>query len=97
MGTAQKCPGCKAPVDYDDVPSYSEKKQRAGKFCPHCSFPLDEASAKADELEYGPGSKDAMESRAQRAKEFHEASHVEEKPAEPMNGKTEKETVKAKG
>jgi hypothetical protein len=70
-----KCPGgCGRMVDYDTAPSYSEKKQRAGKFC-DCGFPLDEDTAKKDVLEYGPDSAKVMESRAASAKAFHEASH----------------------
>lgn len=75
MGKMTACPGgCGATIDYDAVPSYSVARQRSGKFCPSCGFPLDEATAKADHLEYGPDSHKAMESRAEAAKGFYEES-----------------------
>lgn len=88
-GTVTPCPGCGQGVDYESVGSYSVKRERAGKFCPHCGFPLDEASAKADELEYGPNSHEVMANRIERAKAFHEASAAKtEKKPEPA--KTDK-------
>lgn len=73
-GQALPCPGgCGRVVSYDAVPSYSAKRERAGKFC-ECGFPLDAETARRDTLEYGPDSAAIMESRVERAKTFHEAS-----------------------
>jgi hypothetical protein len=74
VGKVTPCPGCGQGVDYESVPSYSAKRERAGKFCPHCGFPLDEETAKKDTLEYGAGSEEAMASRVERASAFHKAS-----------------------
>lgn len=84
MGKPTPCPGgCGSVLDYDSVPSYSAKRERAGKYCPTCGFPLDAEAAKKDHLEYGPESADAMTARGELADGFHKASATPEKKAEP--------------
>ena len=76
MTVAAPCPGsCGATPNYDAVPTYSNARQRSGKFCPSCGHPLDMETHEKDTVDRAGDSKAIMEARAARIAEYQAASN----------------------